>query len=107
MDHEVADDPTVLKARVTKDGRFMKTNLTATEDQFEILKEFTHQKIRELGGDIAEGKIAQKPVQWGQNQACDFCEYRRACPFDSRLPGREYRRVEKMNSEEFWERIEK
>ncbi len=106
MDHEVAEDPTVLKARVTKDGRFMKTNLTATPEQFEALQEFTHEKIREIGGGIAEGKIAQSPMQWGQNGACDFCEYRRACPFDDRLPGQECRRVEKMSSAEFWEKIE-
>ncbi len=106
MDREVAEDPTVLKAKVTKDGRFMKTNPTATPEQFETLKEFTHTKISELGGGISAGKIAQNPVQWGQNHACEFCEYRRACPFDERLPGQELRRVEKMNAAEFWEKIE-
>ena len=107
MDQELAEDSTVLKARVTKDGRFMKNNLTATPEQFETLREFTHQKIRKLGGGIAGGRIAQEPVDWGQKQACDFCGYRRACPFDARLPGQEYRRVEKMNAAEFWEKIEK
>ncbi len=107
MDRDIMEDPTVLKARVTKSGQFMKTNLTASPEQFELLKEFTHKKIRELGEDIGGGRIAQKPVQWGQNQACDFCEFRQACPFDERLPGQECRHVEKMNAAEFWEKIEK
>ena len=107
MDRDIMEDSTVLKARVTKNGQFMKTNLTASPEQFELLKEFTHKKIRELGEDIGGGRIAQKPVQWGQNQACDFCEFKRACPFDERLPGQECRQVEKMNAAEFWEKIEK
>ena len=71
-----------------------------------MLKEFTHAKIRELGEGIGNGRIAQEPVQWGQNQACDFCEFRRACPFDARMPGQGCRQVEKMNTAEFWEKIE-
>ena len=107
MDRDIMDDPTVLKAKVTKSGQFMKNKLSATPEQFAMLKEFTHEKIRELGEGIGGGNIAQSPVQWGQNQACDFCEFRRACPFDEHLPGQEYRSVEKMSAADFWEKIEK
>lgn len=105
MDHEVDVDPLVLKARVTKDGRFAKYNSTATPEQFEALQEFTHKKIRQLSGDIGAGHIEQSPVQLGQNKTCDFCEFRQACPFDEGLPGQKVRRVEKMNAEQFWEKI--
>lgn len=107
MDRDIMEDPTVLKAKVTKSGQFMKTNLTASPEQFELLKEFTHEKIREIGESIGSGKIPQTPMMWGQNQACDFCEFRKACPFDERLPGQECRRMEKMNAAEFWEKIDK
>lgn len=106
MDHEIDVDPLVLKARVTKDGRFAKNNLTATPEQFEALQEFTHKKIRQLSGDIGEGHIEQSPVQMGQTKACDYCEFKRACPFDEGLPGQECRRIEKMSAEQFWEKIE-
>ena len=106
MDHEVDVDPLVIKARVTKDGRFAKNNLTASPEQFEALQEFTHKKIRQLSCDIGDGHIEQSPVKLGQNKVCDYCEFRRACPFDESLPGQECRRVEKMSAEQFWEKIE-
>lgn len=106
MDCDVTEEAAVLKARVTKEGRFQKNNLTATPEQFESLRSFTHRKIRELGSGIGRGQIPQTPVQWGQSRACDFCEYRSACPFDERLPGSQCRRVEKMSAAEFWEKID-
>ena len=80
--------------------------MTATPEQFEALQAFTHRKISELGSEISDGQIGRSPIQWGQNQACDFCEYRRDCPFDERLPGNACRKVEKMNAAEFWEKID-
>lgn len=107
MDREIASDPLVLKAKVTKDGHFAKNNQTATPEQFAQLRRFTHAKVSELAEGMSSGKVAQKPVQLGQSRACDYCEYRSACPFDLRIPGSQCQTVEKLSASEFWERIEK
>ncbi|MCI8633213.1 MAG: hypothetical protein HFE64_07020 [Lachnospiraceae bacterium] len=107
MDHGLEEDPLVVRAELTKSGAFHKRNQTASAAQFEQIKKFTHRKVRELAQDMSTGKIAQEPVQLGQKTACSFCEYRRACPFDERLPGYETRRAQKLSAEEFWERLAK
>lgn len=105
MDRELLEDSTVVKASLTKSGQFDKRNQTASFEQFEQLKHFTHHKIQKLAQGMSEGRIDQEPVQLGQRAACDFCEYRNACPFDERVPGYEVRQIDKISSEEFWEKL--
>ena len=105
MEHRREEDPLLERAQLTKRGAFNKRNKTASAAQFEQIKKFTRRKVRELAQDMSTGKIAQQPVQLGQKTACSFCEYRRACPFDERLPGYETRRAQKLSAEEFWERL--
>lgn len=107
MDHGLEEDPLVVKAELTKNGTFHKRNQTASALQFEQIKEFTHRKIRALAQEMSTGSITQEPVQLGQKTACSFCEYRKACPFDERLPGYEVRKAEKLSAEEFWDRLAK
>ena len=105
MDHALLEDPQVLRAQVTKGGVFKKTNHTATADQFEVLQEFIHRKIGELAENMKAGRIEQKPVRTGDKLSCEQCEYKRACPFDERMPGNQPKNTESLSNEAFWQRI--
>lgn len=105
MDHALREGAQVLKARLTKDNAFYSTDHTATAEQFEALKEFTHEKIAELASGMQMGRITRQPVETGDYQACQYCEYKNACPFDEKLPGNNFRKIENLKDSDFWQKI--
>ena len=103
MDHslEAGSSGLVLGASMRKDGTLAKAGHKATEEQMADLSRFVEKKISELAGNMAKGQIDRKPVE----NACKYCEFRRACPFDPKAQKDDIRQIAKMDDDQFFEAI--
>ena len=107
MDRGIPEgDPRVLKARLTKTGKFHAGDHTASEENFADLSAFVKHKVTDLSRKMQEGKIAASPLKDSKGSACRYCTYRSICPFDEHLPGAAARKKETMKDKEFWKRLE-
>jgi ATP-dependent helicase/nuclease subunit B len=64
------------------------------------LVEYVNHKLVEDSREILSGDTRINPYRTDKKVACEYCEYRSACGFDSRLPGHEYRNLAKKYPEE-------
>ena len=52
------------------------------------------------------GTTSISPYKMGSETPCAFCDYKKVCHFDACF-GNKYNYLEKIKSEEAWEKIEK
>ena len=97
----------IIPAGLKVDGSISARNSSViNKEDFENLQKQVNKIIRQISRSILKGDIDIKPYKYNKTTGCDYCEFKRACPFDEGLPGQECRRVEKMCAEQFWEKIE-
>ena len=77
----------------------------ADRQQMELLKGYVFALLGKMVDDIASGCVDPNPYTRGsRHNACTYCPYGSIC-HDSNVPGR--RDYAAMNSQRFWEEIEK
>ena len=54
----------------------------------------------QAGKQIFAGEASVRPYRLEDKTGCDYCPYHTVCGFDVRLPGFEYRKLEKFDSAE-------
>ncbi|MDO4169607.1 MAG: helicase-exonuclease AddAB subunit AddB [Lachnospiraceae bacterium] len=84
----------------TKSG-YSAYSKTLDTKSFHNMQDYTRQKIEEAGNAMMDGEIDIAPYRRKQETACDFCEYREICRFDSRLDS--YRNLEEKKVKELLE----
>lgn len=111
-----ASDPEILESLdaklislpVTKkkDGDLGKGSSVAARAQFENLGAYVRKKIAESIDEIMEGEVSVSPYEMDQKNACTYCTFRDACPFDKKNPAYQFRRLKKFSDEEIWQLME-
>lgn len=91
----------------TKDGRIGSYSTTATKEQFALLGAYANHLLTKQGKEIVDGKISISPYRMDKKTACDYCNFRPICNFDTRFPGNRYRDLKKLGKDEIWENMEK
>lgn len=114
MDQNLAGPDGTLRASVksvivpietNKEGELSKRSSAATKNQINALVNYVNQKLVKDSKQILEGDTSLNPYRMGDRTACDYCEFRSACGFDSRLPGFGYRNLAKKSTEELKKEI--
>lgn len=90
-----------------KDGTLSaQTSGATTTEEFELLMEYTSDKLQAMSREILDGRIDMHPYRRENGQeACEYCPYHAVCQFDSRLPGHEYHTLQERTSEEIFEEL--
>lgn len=125
----VTDDMDILDAMehgLSGDGRFIPVKLLAPkkgkEDQeqspalaassavadlarFGRLARFAQGKLLEMGRELSHGDVRANPYRNGQQDYCQWCEFRAACQFDE-TAGDRARALKTVDDAAFWQRIE-
>ncbi|WP_043713926.1 helicase-exonuclease AddAB subunit AddB [Symbiobacterium thermophilum] len=112
----VSDDPAVIQAmdaaglgliqaKLKKDGTVYKGAPVASPDQFRQLFAHLRRVVRACGEQILQGEAAIAPYRLGPHTACQYCAYRPVCQFDPAVEPQGYRRLEKMDAPDVWQRV--
>jgi ATP-dependent helicase/nuclease subunit B len=80
----------VIPVALTKDGGFYASSSVAQPEQFDQLRQYVRQKIRDIGMKIMSGETMIQPVRLKQELACTHCSYRAVCHFDPELEENRY-----------------
>lgn len=122
----VTDDLDILEAMehgLSGDGRFIPVKLLAPKKgkadspalaaasavadvaQFGRLARYAQGKLLEMARELARGDVRADPYRSGQQDYCQWCEFRPACQFDE-TAGDCARVLRGLGDTEFWEKLE-
>lgn len=97
----------IIPAKFKKDGDFSSTSSVVTEGQFDILRKYVNEKMRELCEDMLSGNIKIEPCKTPKGEYCQYCDYSPICQFDLSIPNNKYKLVSKIKDEKLWEYMER
>ena len=115
LDREMAEaketkkpkESTVIPVKYNKGGELAAASSAVSLERLNQLSEHVNATVRKIGTEILAGKVAVNPYEKGTQTGCDYCPYQGICGFDGKIPGYEYRRLDKMAPKEVWEKLEK
>lgn len=96
MDISYARGSDVIPAGKKKDGSFTAASRVATESDFKALSKHMKKTVKKLCGEILAGENKIAPVKG----ACQWCEMKSLCGFDTAIKGCSYRYAEKINDKD-------
>lgn len=91
-----------------KDGNLKKTSQAITTKDFENIIAYTQDNIARMGSEILSGRTEVNPYRKNDTEghtACDYCVYRGICRFDVRIPGNNYRVLDKLSDDDVLDAI--
>ena len=106
MDNTMQTYSLIIPASFKKDGDFSSRSSVATEEQFNILREYVNMKMIELCTDMLSGQIKIEPIKNNKKAYCDYCDYSAICQFDTSIKDNKYKLVLNKSNDEMWEKIE-
>ncbi|MBQ3600544.1 MAG: helicase-exonuclease AddAB subunit AddB [Lachnospiraceae bacterium] len=95
----------VIPVETTKDGLIGARSSSISEEQFGNMGEYINLLMKKYGKEILEGNTSIYPYEKEDKTACDFCSFKPVCNFDRKLPGNQYRRLEKLSKNQVWDKI--
>lgn len=97
----------MLPVGLRRDGGFYANSSVADERQWQLLRQYVRQTIRDIGTGITDGRVDIHPYRKGQHVACTFCAYKPICQFDQQHEDNAYNHLTNMNKETAWEWMQK
>ena len=88
-----------------KDGSLSKSSKVLNEEELKLLSTYAGRKMRKIGNAIMNGEAEVNPYILGDKSACTYCKYKGICGFDEKLPGYEYRKLDKFGNGEVLEKM--
>ena len=100
LDHSGSGESLAVPVKYNKNGSLSKGSKAVPEEEFRLMMEHAARKIEETHRRILSGETDAKPYRKGKETGCDYCKYRHICGFDVKIPGYEYRDIEKMSKDQ-------
>lgn len=100
MDTELSGNSSVIPVGLKSDGSLKAASKVASTYEFGVMTDYAKERIVRAGKQIFAGEASARPYQLAENTGCDHCPYHTICGFDVRIPGYEYRYLEKFDSPE-------
>ena len=91
-----------VPVKYTAKGTFSGNSKVANQEEFAIMMDYVQDKAKKIGREILKGNTSVNPFEWKKENACEYCPYKEICGFDEKLPGYEYRKLEKDKSSNLW-----
>lgn len=100
MDTDFAGTSSVIPVALKTDGSLKATSKTASSFDFQVMSDYVNHIIAKTGRQIFDGDVSVKPYLLDGRSGCDYCPYHMVCGFDTRMPGCDYRRLDKFDNAE-------
>lgn len=107
LDRYMQDKSVVIPVEKKKDGSFSARSGILSREEMQMVSSYVDHKIRDIGREILDGKIAANPYEKGSEEACTYCAYKKVCGFDTSIPGYEKRQLEEDDKQELLQRMRK
>jgi len=105
FEEEASVKSKVIPVELTAKGTFSAYSSIAKEEQFYALTKYAKKKMMDFGKEIVDGNTKIAPYKLEKKTACDYCKFDGICGFDKKLPGNQYRTLQKMDREWIWEEM--
>ena len=106
LDRYLQDKSAVIPVEKKKDGSFSARSGILSREEMQLVSSYVDTKIREIGREILDGKIAANPYEKGKEEACTYCAYKKVCGFDGSIPGYEKRTLEELDKQTLMQRMQ-
>ena len=106
LDHLLQDKSKVIPVEKKKDGSFSARSGVLSREEMQLVSSYVDTKIRKIGREILDGKIAANPYEKGNEEACTYCAYKKVCGFDVSIPGYEKRQLEDLDKQTLMQRMQ-
>lgn len=107
LDRYMQDKSVVIPVEKKKDGSFSARSGALSREEMQLISSYVDAKIRSIGREILDGKIAANPYEKGNEEACTYCAYKKVCGFDGSIPGYEKRQLEDLDKQALMQRMQK
>ena len=107
LDRYMQDKSVVIPVEKKKDGSFSARSGVLSREEMQLISSYVDAKIRSIGREILDGKIAANPYEKGNEEACTYCAYKKVCGFDGSIPGYERRQLEDLDKQALMQRMQK
>ena len=106
LDDRMQKKSFVAPFAINKNGTFDKASYVLPTEVMEYLPEYAMEKIKDAATQIVKGDIRMNPYKKNDGfSPCRYCEYSSVCNFDISDDEFKYRRLKKMDKNEFSEKI--
>lgn len=105
LDRFLQDKSKVIPVEKKKDGSFSARSGILSREELQVVSAYVDTKIRQIGREILDGKIAANPYEKGNEEACTYCAYKKVCGFDGSIPGYEKRQLEDLDQQTLMQRM--
>jgi len=106
LDRFLQDKSKVIPVEKKKDGSFSARSGILSREEMQLVSAYVDTKIRQIGREILDGKIAANPYEKGNEEACTYCAYKKVCGFDGSIPGYEKRQLEDLDKQTLMQRMQ-
>lgn len=106
LDRFLQDKSKVIPVEKKKDGSFSARSGILSREELQVVSAYVDTKIRQIGREILDGKIAANPYEKGNEEACIYCAYKKVCGFDGSIPGYEKRQLEDLDQQTLMQRMQ-
>lgn len=106
LDRFLQDKSKVIPVEKKKDGSFSARSGILSREELQLVSAYVDTKIRQIGREILDGKIAANPYEKGNEEACTYCAYKKVCGFDGSIPGYEKRQLEDLDKQTLMQRMQ-
>ncbi len=95
----------IIPVTSSKSGELTKRAKVADEQSYQELMKFAKRKVQEVGEELLDGKIAPYPYKKANKIYCTYCPYNSICRFDKSSVNSQYRVLQRLKEEDFWNSI--
>ena len=106
LDRFLQDKSKVIPVEKKKDGSFSARSGILSREELHVVSAYVDTKIRQIGRELLDGKIAANPYEKGNEEACTYCAYKKVCGFDGSIPGYEKRQLEDLDKQTLMQRMQ-
>ncbi|MGL4912511.1 MAG: helicase-exonuclease AddAB subunit AddB [Romboutsia sp.] len=90
----------VIPANLNKDGTLGRHTKGVTGEEFEVIRKYVKNIIKDICEDMLGGNIGITPYKNKEQNSCTFCNYSSICQFDTTLKDNKYKIINKKSDDD-------
>lgn len=90
----------IVSAGIKKTGGFYSYSSIASEEEFQLLRQYIRKEFEKIGTEITDGFVSISPYKLKDKTPCTYCSFKTFCQFDESVEENRYRMLKNLKEEE-------